>query len=49
MATHKRTAQQIKIIEGMNQVYEKLMAFKKRMNSEVVILKDDKIIRIKPE
>ena len=37
-----------KIIEGMDQVYEKLIEFKKKMNSELVILKEGKIIRIKP-
>jgi hypothetical protein len=31
----------------MNKVYEKLIEFKKQMNSELVMLKDDKIIRKK--
>jgi hypothetical protein len=34
---------------GMDKVYEKLIEFKKKMNSEIVILREDKIIRIKPE
>lgn len=33
----------------MEKVYEKLIAFKKRMNSELVVIKDNKIVRIKPE
>ena len=28
--------------------YERLIAFKKKMNNELVILKDIKIVRIKP-
>lgn len=39
---------QAKILAGMDKVYEKLIEFKRKMNSELVILKDDKIIRIKP-
>jgi hypothetical protein len=48
MKKHKRTSNQTKILEGMDKVYDKLIEFKKRMNSELVILKDDKIIRVKP-
>jgi hypothetical protein len=32
----------------MNKVYEKLIEFKKKANSELVILKDNKIVRVKP-
>jgi len=48
MKTHKRTQNQTKILEGMDKVYEKLIEFKKKMNSDLIILKDDQIIRIKP-
>ncbi|MDO8316663.1 MAG: hypothetical protein Q7T12_03990 [Flavobacterium sp.] len=48
MKIHKRTANQTKILQGMDKVYEKLIEYKKRMNSELVILKDDKIVRVKP-
>ncbi len=48
MNTYKRTLNQTKIIEGMDKVYEKLIEFKKKMNSELVILKEDKIVRVKP-
>lgn len=33
MKTYKRTPNQTKIIEGMDKVYEKLIEFKKKMNS----------------
>ena len=49
MKKHERTSNQKKILDGMDKVYEKLIEFKKKMNSELVILKDNKIIRVKPE
>ncbi|WP_191906945.1 hypothetical protein [Adhaeribacter soli] len=48
MAKNKRTSNQTKILEGMDKVYEKLIEFKRKMNSELVILKEDKIVKIKP-
>jgi hypothetical protein len=48
MKTHKRTSNQTKILEGMDKVYEKLIEFKKKMNTDLVVLKDNKIVRIKP-
>jgi hypothetical protein len=38
-----------KILKGLEKVYEKLLVFKKAKNSELVILRDNKIVRIKPE
>jgi hypothetical protein len=48
MKSDKRSPEQIKILEGMDKVYEKLIEFKKRMNSELVIIKKGKIVKIKP-
>lgn len=48
MKAHKRTPNQKKILEGMDKVYEKLIEFKKKMNSELIILKDNQIVREKP-
>ena len=48
MKEYKRTEQQEKILAVMELVYERLIAFKKKMNSELVVLKDNKIVRIKP-
>ncbi len=48
MKTHKRTANQKRILEGMDKVYEKLIEFKRKMNSDLVVIRDDKIVRIKP-
>ena len=48
METNKMTPIQTKILEGMDKVYDKLIEFKKKMNSELVILKDNEITRVKP-
>ena len=48
MKTYQRTPTQTKIVEGMDKVYEKLIEFKKKMNSKLVVLNDNKIIRVKP-
>lgn len=49
MKKHKITANQKKILKGMDKVYDKVIEFKKRMNSELVILEDNKIVRVKPQ
>lgn len=38
-----------KILVGLEKVYEKLIEFKKLKNTELVIIKDNKIVKIKPE
>jgi hypothetical protein len=48
LKTYKRTSNQKKILEGMDKVYEKLLEFKRKMNSELVVIKNGKIVRIKP-
>ncbi|WP_291286514.1 hypothetical protein [Flavobacterium sp.] len=48
MKAYKRTENQTKILEGMDKVYDKLIEFKKKMNSEIIIWKNNKIVRIKP-
>ena len=45
----KISEQQVKIIEGMDKVYEKLITYKKRMNSDLVVIQDQKVVHIKPE
>lgn len=37
-----------KILKGLDKVYEKLLEFKKAKNSELVILRDNQIVKIKP-
>jgi hypothetical protein len=37
-----------KILIGLEKVYEKLLEFKKQKNTELVIMKGNKIVKIKP-
>ncbi len=37
-----------KLVVGLEKVYEKLIEFKKQKNSELVIIKDGKVVKIKP-
>ena len=38
-----------KILKGLEIVYQKLLEFKKQKNSVLVVLRDNKIVKIKPE
>ncbi len=38
-----------KIVKGLEKVYERLIEFKKEKKSELVIMKGDQIVKIKPE
>lgn len=38
-----------KILNGLEKVYEKLIEFKKEKKSELVIIRNNKIVKIKPE
>ena len=38
-----------KILLGFDKVYEKLIEFKKEKNTELVVMQDDKIIKIRPQ
>jgi hypothetical protein len=48
MSDYNLTEDQKKILEGLDKVYDNLIAFKKKMNSELVVMKDGKIVYIKP-
>ncbi len=49
MKNYKPTETHTKVEKGLKLVTIKLLEFKKRMNSELVVLENDKIVRIKPE
>jgi hypothetical protein len=38
-----------KIVKGLEKVYERLIEFKKTKNSELVVMRGTKIVKIKPE
>ncbi len=44
----KQIEERNKILLGLELVYKKLIEFKKSKNSELVILQDKKIVKIKP-
>jgi hypothetical protein len=48
MTTEAKIERRNKIIFGLEKAYEKMLDFKKQKNSEIVIIRDNKIIRIKP-
>jgi hypothetical protein len=37
-----------KILEGLDRSYQKLLETKRRNNEELIILQDNKIVRVKP-
>ena len=47
--TEKHLEEKDKILKGLEKVYEKLLEFKRMKNSELVILRDNKIVKIKAE
>lgn len=47
--TEKHIDEKNKIIKGLEKVYEKLIEFKKAKKSELVIIRENKIVKIKPE
>ncbi|MDY3530263.1 hypothetical protein PG593_10810 [Riemerella anatipestifer] len=47
--TEKHIEEKNKILKGLEKVYEKLLEFKKMKNSELVVLRDNKIVKVKPE
>ncbi|MGN6436572.1 MAG: hypothetical protein ACTHMM_08550 [Agriterribacter sp.] len=38
-----------KILLGLEKTYERLIEFKKQKKTEIVVLKDNKVVKIKPE
>jgi hypothetical protein len=44
-----QTEEKIKILKGLEIVYKRLIEFKKSKNSELVVIRDGKIVRKKPE
>jgi hypothetical protein len=44
----KQTELHNKIILGLEKVYEKLIEFKKQKKTDLVILKDNQVVKIKP-
>jgi hypothetical protein len=45
MTKQDRTERKIKILEGLEKAYEKMPDLKRKSNSEIVIIKDNKIVK----
>lgn len=48
-ATEKHIEEKNKILLGLEKVYERLIEFKKQKKTDLVVMKDGKVVRIKPE
>lgn len=49
MKRETKTERRNKILKGLEKAYEKMIEFKKQKNSKLVIIRDNKIVKIKPE
>ncbi len=47
--TEKQTELYDKILFGLEKVYQKLIEFKKQKKTELVIMQDGRIVKVKPE
>jgi hypothetical protein len=47
MTTETKIENRNKILKGLEKAYEKMIAFKKERKSELVIIQDNKIVKIK--
>lgn len=47
MTTENKIENRNKIVKGLEKAYEKMIAFKKERKSELVIIKENKIVKIK--
>lgn len=45
----KRSIHQQKIIKGLEKVWEKLLDYKVQMNTELVVIRNNEIVKLKPE
>lgn len=48
MTAAEKIEQKNKILAGLELTYKKLLEYKKQKNSELVVIRDNKIVRIKP-
>ena len=48
MTTENKIERREKILKGLEKAYEKMLEFKRKNNIEIVIIKENKIVKIKP-
>ncbi len=49
MTNEAKIERRNRILKGLELAYERLIEFKKQKNSELVVLRDNKTVKIKPE
>ena len=48
MTQETKNIRKTKILKGLEKAYEKMLEFKKEKNSEIVVIRENKIVKIKP-
>lgn len=48
MIKETKTEKRNKIVKGLEKAYEKMLEFKRKNNSEIVVIRENKIVKIKP-
>lgn len=48
MTQEERIEVKNRILKGLKKAYEKMLEFKRERKSELVVIRDNKIVRIKP-
>ncbi|MHC5310620.1 hypothetical protein ACYSNM_11245 [Myroides sp. LJL116] len=48
MTQEAKNIRKIKILEGLDLAYKKMIKFKRETNGEIIILQDNKIVKVKP-
>jgi hypothetical protein len=48
MNLEKQSERRDKILAGLEIAYERMLEFKRQKNSEVVVIREGKIVRVKP-
>lgn len=48
MTKQDKAERRDKILKGLEKAYEKMIEFKRKNNSEIVVIRENKIVRIKP-
>ena len=48
MTKEAKTERRNKIVKGLEKAYEKMLEFKRKNNGEIVVIQENKIVKIKP-
>ena len=48
MTKENKISRRNKIVKGLEKAYERMIEFKRKNDAEIVIIRDNKIVKIKP-